>query len=243
MEDYKKIIEQMIADGAISQKVVEKYCPEFQEDKDEKIRKALIAVLKSDFETNTTIYDISVGEIIEWLDKLSKKTNPYSGISFEYNGHIWGMCARDNGVDILLDKQLFKHLEKQSTNKECLKGIKRVQEYQDLSNWEKKFDNIASMYAHNKNQEGYNNSWYVKERAAAMLYHAKEELKRQGEQKPTDKAEPNFKADDKLKQTRKDLELTVDDIKSIDRFLNQCVDCSNPYQEVLKRFNEHRQKK
>lgn len=42
-----------------------------------------------------------------------QKPNPYSGTSFEYNGHIWGMCARDNGVDILLDKQLFKHLEKQ----------------------------------------------------------------------------------------------------------------------------------
>ena len=51
------------------------------------------------------------------LKKLEKqgeqKPNPYSGTSFEYNGHIWGMCARDNGVDILLDKQLFKHLEKQ----------------------------------------------------------------------------------------------------------------------------------
>jgi hypothetical protein len=39
-------------------------------------------------------------------------------------------------------------------------------------------------------------------------------------------------------QAEKDLELTVDDIKSIDRLLNQCVDCSNPHQEVLKRFIE-----
>ena len=43
--------------------------------------------------------------------------NPYSGISLDYNGHTWGMCARDNGVDILLDKQLFKHLEKQDKQK------------------------------------------------------------------------------------------------------------------------------
>ena len=70
-------------------------------------------------------------------------------------------------------------------NRECLKGIKRVQEYQDLSDWEKEFDKIASMYAHNKNQEGYNDSWYVKERAAEMLYYAKKELEKQGEQKPT----------------------------------------------------------
>lgn len=40
------------------------------------------------------------------------------------------------------------------------------------------------------------------------------------------------------RQAEKDLELTVDDIKSIDRLLNQCVDCSNPHQEVLKRFKE-----
>lgn len=39
-------------------------------------------------------------------------------------------------------------------------------------------------------------------------------------------------------QAEKDLELTVVDIKNIDRLLNQCVDCSNPYQEVLKRFKE-----
>ena len=51
------------------------------------------------------------------IEKQGEKTNPYSGISFEYNGHIWGMCARDNGVDILLDKQLFKHLEKQGEQK------------------------------------------------------------------------------------------------------------------------------
>ena len=41
-------------------------------------------------------------------------------------------------------------------------------------------------------------------------------------------------------QAEKDLELTVDDIKNIDRLLNQCVDCSNPYQEVLKRFKERK---
>jgi hypothetical protein len=41
---------------------------------------------------------------------------------------------------------------------------------------------------------------------------------------------------DGYEQAEKDLELTVDDIKRIDKLLNQCVDCSNPYQEVLKRF-------
>jgi hypothetical protein len=59
---------------------------------------------------------------LDYIKKLEKrgeqKPNPYSGTSFEYNGHTWGMCARDNGVDILLDKQLFKHLEKQDEQKQ-----------------------------------------------------------------------------------------------------------------------------
>ena len=37
-------------------------------------------------------------------------------------------------------------------------------------------------------------------------------------------------------QAEKDLELTCEDIKTIDKLLNQCVDYSNSYQEVLKRF-------
>lgn len=35
---------------------------------------------------------------------------------------------------------------------------------------------------------------------------------------------------------KEDLALTIEDIKTIDRLLNKCVDCSDPYQEVLKRF-------
>ena len=41
-------------------------------------------------------------------------------------------------------------------------------------------------------------------------------------------------------QAEKDLELTWEDIKTIDKLLNQCVDYSNPYQEVLKRFKEEK---
>ena len=76
---------------------------------DERLRKTTIAFLKDFAEQG---YENAV-ECIDWLEKQGEKTNPYSGISFEYNGHIWGMCARDNGVDILLDKQFFKHLENQ----------------------------------------------------------------------------------------------------------------------------------
>jgi len=43
-------------------------------------------------------------------------------------------------------------------------------------------------------------------------------------------------------QAEKDLELTWKDIKTIDKLLNQCVDCSNPYQEVLKRFKDYKKR-
>ena len=43
------------------------------------------------------------------------------------------------------------------------------------------------------------------------------------------------------RKAEKDLELTWKDIKTIDRLLNQCVDYSNPYQEVLKRFKAQKE--
>jgi hypothetical protein len=43
-------------------------------------------------------------------------------------------------------------------------------------------------------------------------------------------------------QAEKDLELRWEDIKTIDKLLNQCVDYSNPYQEVLKRFKEMKER-
>jgi len=46
------------------QDIFEAIFPEFKESEDEKIRKALISVLKSDFENDNTIYGISVGDII-----------------------------------------------------------------------------------------------------------------------------------------------------------------------------------
>ena len=46
--------------------------------------------------------------------KDEQKPNPYSGTSFDYDGHTWGMCSRDNGVELLLDGELkaFLSLEK-----------------------------------------------------------------------------------------------------------------------------------
>lgn len=40
-------------------------------------------------------------------------------------------------------------------------------------------------------------------------------------------------------QAEKELELSWEDMKTINKLLNQCVDYSNPYQEVLKRFRRN----
>lgn len=48
---------------------------ELKESEDERIRKALISVLESDFENVTTIHGISVGNIIAWLEKQGEQ-NP-----------------------------------------------------------------------------------------------------------------------------------------------------------------------
>ena len=42
------------------------------------------------------------------------------------------------------------------------------------------------------------------------------------------------------RQAEKDLALTIEDIKTIDRLLNKYVDYSNPYQEVLNQFNKQK---
>ena len=49
-----------------------------------------------------------------WLEKQGE-INPYSGTSFEYNGHTWGMCARDNGVEILFDSELKAFLSSEKS--------------------------------------------------------------------------------------------------------------------------------
>jgi len=79
------------------------------ESEDEKIRKILVGFFKGYKEEGTigaeTFNGIPTDNILAWLEKQSK-CNPCSGTSFEYNGHTWGMCARDNGVEIILDGEL-----------------------------------------------------------------------------------------------------------------------------------------
>ena len=108
MKDYKKILEGVVSIISTTEKsdigfanictYIGENCPELKESEDEKIRKELIRFHKSTIDIN----GIKGEDIIAWLEKQGK-SNPYSGVSFEYDGHTWGMCARDYGVDILGD--------------------------------------------------------------------------------------------------------------------------------------------
>lgn len=69
--------------------------------------------------------------LLDWLEKQGeKKPNPYSGTSFEYNGHTWGMCARDGGVEILIDGHIKGRVFTNDSNaKEMfIKALERVEE-------------------------------------------------------------------------------------------------------------------
>ena len=96
-------------------KALEDLFPELKESEDEKIRKWIINEIKAKHhnldEDNVDFVD---KKAIAWLEKQGEP-NPYSGTSFEYNGHTWGMCARDGGVEISYDGNLKAFLSSEKS--------------------------------------------------------------------------------------------------------------------------------
>ena len=89
------------------------------EDNDERIKNSLINLIKMSSEVGGfALHKWEADEMLAWLENQGEKhPDPYNGISFEYNGHIWGMCARDNGVDILFNKKLIQHISGENEQK------------------------------------------------------------------------------------------------------------------------------
>lgn len=97
--------------------------------------------------------------------------NPYSGVSFKYNGHTWGMCGRDNGVEILVDGEIKERifLDNKPKGKSAIEAIK-----------EEKVDNeLTKTLCSEYTQKLYNPSNTGK-----------------NEQKSADKIKPRFKVGD-----------------------------------------------
>ena len=76
---------------------------------DEDIKSCIQMCLTDTNEQRFNDYGTNLKDCLAWLEKQGK-SNPYSGVSFEYNGNIWGMCARDNGVDIGLNGEFIQHV-------------------------------------------------------------------------------------------------------------------------------------
>jgi len=85
---------------------------ELAESDDDRIKKDIVEAV----ELHKDFTQKRKEDIYAWLEEQSG--NPYSGVSFTYNGNVWGMCARDNGVDISFNRELIQHVstEKQSKN-------------------------------------------------------------------------------------------------------------------------------
>lgn len=80
----------------------------YKEDDDERIKKELIQWV--DEFPDIIWRGHYKKDIIDWIEKQGEP-NPYSGVSFKYNGHTWGMCARDGGVEILVDGEIKESIK------------------------------------------------------------------------------------------------------------------------------------
>ena len=87
---------------------LERIFPELKEDDDERIKKELIQWV--DEFPDIIWRGHYKKDIIDWIEKQGEP-NPYSGVSFKYNGHTWEMCARDGGVEILVDGEIKESIK------------------------------------------------------------------------------------------------------------------------------------
>lgn len=176
MEDYKKLYEQTQSkmkefikrwDG-IKLSSNDLFTEELKqiveiESEDERIRKEIIEMVRN-WASVHYITKEQFSERMTWLEKQSEP-NPYSGVSFKYNGHTWGMCARDNGVEILVDGEIKGRifLDNKPQGKSALEAIK-----------EKKVDNefVKSLCVEPKFKVG---DWVVRGNTIAQILDIQEQ--------------------------------------------------------------------
>lgn len=140
--DYKEKVIALLNSQELSKEQKEKpedIFPELRESEDERIKTFIRGLLlphiaDSHIEGDKIVHNKDIDnyrKALAWLEKQGEqKPNPYSGTSFEYNGHTWGMCARDNGVEILIDGHIKGRVFTNDSNaKEMfIKALERVEE-------------------------------------------------------------------------------------------------------------------
>ena len=114
--------------------------PMIAENEDERIRKWIITQLE-DMSGSTDIdKENKIIEAITWLEK--QHVDPYNGVGFDCYGHHWSMCARDNGIEISMDRKPIRHFsykdceqifggksaikKEKVDNQNCIKSVDKV---------------------------------------------------------------------------------------------------------------------
>ena len=98
--DYESVIKQMIADGAISQDTVEKYCPELKESEDERMRKS-IKVLILNMKDRGKVYDTTKEDMLAWLEKKGGQKSIVNIKTWKYI--VDEVLTKFNGIGQYLD--------------------------------------------------------------------------------------------------------------------------------------------
>lgn len=134
--DYKEKYEQALerargllegmdeGDYFASNEDIENIFPELKESEDERIIKALISILKSDFEKDTTIFGISIEQIIVWLEK-QKEPKDKGEISDGYHtfNELYRYRVLYNAAFFnLLPKELVHKSKRHHDGEECFGG-------------------------------------------------------------------------------------------------------------------------
>ena len=126
---YDKAIER--AKKLYGNGIAEEIFSELKDGDDEKMRRWIIDDIRYNINNepfNNSEYKKKAEKAIDWLEKQCEP-NPYSGVSFKYNGHTWGMCGRDGGVEILVDGKIKERilLYNKPKGKSALEAIKEEQ--------------------------------------------------------------------------------------------------------------------
>lgn len=119
--DYEKAYIEAL-ERAKAGKPLDEVFPELKESEDERIRKWLIDMVS--YGTWRKGWPFGPDEVVAYLEKQKEqKPNPYTGTGFYYNGHHWGMCARDGGVEIIVDGKIRDRVSFESENSESSNSV------------------------------------------------------------------------------------------------------------------------
>ena len=122
--DFKKAYKEALERAKKGMPINEVF-PELKESEDERIRKRIKEII-NEVSRHKEFLDMfpDLEKCYDWLEKMKEpKPNPYTGTGFDYNGHHLGMCARDGGVEIIVDGKIRNRVSFESENIEWSNSV------------------------------------------------------------------------------------------------------------------------